>query len=387
MAQCRLKDTPDTDCICRLVKPTVRRLISGETDLKKCSKAIEADEAKFSVTALPSNQRAIAELKRLAEGGSVRRSDGASTSAAPAATTVEDVVKKIGTGGTPTDEELKLVTGKYIEDLKESKNEVKLTVLRTLQGSSPEVSRIKAALVGSTSATPDSRPVRSDRGSSTFNRGGFFAGGGYGLSFTSASYSDTTTEGNPTAIDNSINTGPFGVGKSPSGNYPGHRFDAHVGYAFPVSTDVNVRSGLSLRLSKVQQGYENPQFGRSVSDMSQNSFLAFIGVEKEVAERLSVFADLMVGVTNNSFSDNSGTLQTSPLATQIAQLKRLEGNFLAGAVRVGAAYMVLPRLSIYTALSLHIDTTRADAVTEGGGRFSYGTKGVEATGTIGVEFR
>lgn len=215
-------------------------------------------------------------------------------------------------------------------------------------------------------------------------RSGFFAEGGCGLAITTATYGDSVTNADPVATNNPINTGAYGVGRSPSGNFPGYRCDGSVGYAKPVNDGLNVRFGVSYRDSVVRQGFESPLYGRSVPNLYQTSWMAFLGIEKQLTPRASVFVDAMLGWTDNKFADNTGYLQTSAQGTQYGALSALEGRVLSGGGRVGGAYRLFEYLSVYGALSVYGDATKAAAKTDGGGAFEYGTTGPEVTGTVGV---
>lgn len=303
----------------------------------------------------------------------------AASSAAPApgAATPKDVLKKIDAAKSATDfsnisdNELKLITDDEIAKM----TDVERKILAKLPASPGEATRIHNALAAAKGGKK-----------SKAGHGGPFVEVGAGIALSTPKPGDSI---NPAGSlgGNEIQTGAYGVGDSPSGNYPGHRFELPLGYAIPIQDDLNVRLGLYLRRTVVQQGYENPMFDRSFPTLTQTSYMALIGIEKYFTPQFSAFADVMLGVTSNSFPDGtSGNLETSTQATQYAPLSGLEGNFLSGGIRGGVAYHFNSWLAGYGALSLIGDATKAVAKTDGGGNFEYGLFGIETTAILGLRF-
>lgn len=335
------------------------------------------------------NQRTVAQSTsciRKARGLSIFNAPAA---AAPAATGHE-VYVKIKQGLTPSAAELKKIDAAYIQELMKSeeikfsdrtqaqKDQVEeLSVLRSLPAENyPTIAAALAAAKGGAKA----QSIVLGEG----YHSGFFAEGGCGLALSTATYSDSVTDADSIASENSIKTGAFGAGKSPSGAFPGGRCGLSLGYAVTVAKDVNIRFGIHGRASGVRQGYENPQFGRSVSDLTQWSALAFVGAEKYFTPEFSAFVDGRIGFTSNKFSNNAGNLQTSAQAYQYAKLSELEGSVLSGGTQGGVAYRLFGFLSVFAALDVYIDATKASAPTAGGVAMDFGLKGSEVTGTVGV---
>lgn len=136
---CKKTSAPDTACVCRLATKAERAAMSGQTDPKKCTEAIEADASKFAVIGGAStNGDAIAQLKR----GVVARPP------APAATTPKDVLKKIDAAKSTldfsniSDNELKLITDDEIAKM----TDVERKILAKLPASPGEATRIHNAL-------------------------------------------------------------------------------------------------------------------------------------------------------------------------------------------------------------------------------------------------
>lgn len=313
----------------------------------------------------------------------------AASSAAPApAATGHDVYVKIKQGLTPSPAELQKIDAAYIQELMKSeeiefskrtpadKDKVEeLNVLRGLPAADyPTIAAAIAAAKGGPKA----------QASDLSDHNGFFAEAGCGLALSTATYSDSVTDADSIAKDNSIKTGAFGAGKSPSGAFPGGRCGLSLGYAVKAANDVYIRFGIHGRASGIRQGYENPQFGRSVSDLTQLSGMAFIGVEKYFTPEFSAFLDGRLGFTNNTFDNNADNLQTSAQANQYAKLSQLEGSVLSGGAQVGVAYRLFGLLSAFAALDVYTDATKASAPTEGGGAMDFGLKGAEVTGTVGL---
>lgn len=220
------------------------------------------------------------------------------------------------------------------------------------------------------------------------NKDEFFIDLTVGLALTTATYRDNFMDADSIASDNPIGTDALNAGKSPSGNFPGQRYDLTLGYGHMKSDKLRIRTGLYGRYSAIQQGYENPQLGRQVSDLKQISVMPFIGIEYYISPNFSVFGDLMVGLTSNTFSDNSGNLPTSATALEgHASLKQLEGEFLSGQIHGGAAYNINRWVALTASLAVYGDATQAESTLDGGGTINYGTTGVEVTGSVGVRVR
>lgn len=360
------------------------------TSIKKavCTKAPGADPAqKAAAKANCEANMERVDVKACSYGTSVAKATSCvkklvpSIFDAPAApVTADDVVKKLGRGETPSAEELAKITPEYIKGLIANKDKDNNAIkLAAIEEAAKTNGTIKTALAAATAVA-----IAGGNESSMGSHSGFFAEADFGLALSTATYSDSVTDADTIASDNPIKTGAHGVGKSPSGAYPGHRYGVSLGYAVPVAKDVNIRVGLHGRSSAIQQGYENPQFGRSISDMSQLSGMAFIGAEKYFTPEFSIFADARIGVTHNKFSNNKGNLQTSAQANQYAALKDLEGFVLSGGAQIGATYRIYGLLSAYAALEIYGDATKASAKTDGGGAMDFGTKGVEFSGTAGL---
>ncbi len=293
---------------------------------------------------------------------------------------LEKVSKAVGSGAPVDPADLPKITTEFITTkANATQKDAIRSILKALDPNSSEAKRIATAL------GDVKEPVKPANDLDLGSHGGWFAEAGYGLALTSSTYYDSVNPAGSLGGD-AIRTGSYGVGKKPSGNYPGHRFDLSAGYAIPVQNGLNVRVGAHVRFSSIQQGYENPQFGRSVPDMSQFSAMALVGIEKYITPDFAIFADARFGITSNSFpSGTTGNLQTSAQATQYADLKSMEGVFLSGGAQAGAAYRLIGPLSVFAALGIYGDATKATAKTDGGGNLEYGTTGVELSGTVGLK--
>lgn len=310
------------------------------------------------------------------------------------APTPAELINKVRAGGSLAPDEQKVVNA-HIEKLLASEavpskdrtpaDQVNVAELGQIRDAAEKNPAIKGILDAATAVFNLKKGGNDSSGSEFGKRSGFFAEAGVGLALTTATYGDSVTDADSVASDNAIKTGAYGVGRSPSGNYPGHRFEGSLGYAFAVDKDLNIRLGAHYRKSVVQQGFENPTYGRSVSDLYQDSLMVLLGVERHLSPSVSVFADLMVGATRNAFADNSGYLPTSAASTQYAPLKNLERVVMSGGIRGGVVWRLFGLLSVYSALSVYTDASDAETRTDGGRAFKYGTRGAEATATVGVK--